>query len=134
MSFLIATRDSDRLAAQVIRAPVPSFEIESIERFATSGGAWPANRVPQMLRKEFGASYAEIPGRFDLRAPIHFVESVDAPQLLLLGNRNTTVLIRQSEMWAERMDALGKVRSRTSSSILTKTIRWDEPGDGSRPA
>jgi len=108
MSFLIATRDSDRVAAQVIRAPVSSFEIESIERFAASGRAWTANREPRMLREEFGASYAEIPGEYDLRSPIHFVEGVNVPQFLLHGSRDTAVLIRQSEMWADRMEALGK--------------------------
>jgi dipeptidyl aminopeptidase/acylaminoacyl peptidase len=108
MSFLIATRDSDRVAAQVIRAPVSSFEIESIERFAASGRAWTANREPRMLREEFGAPYAEIPGEYDLRSPIHFVEGVSVPQLLLHGSRDTAVLIRQSEMWADRMEELGK--------------------------
>lgn len=108
MSFLIATRDSHRVAAQVIRAPVSSFEIESIERFAASGRAWTATREPRMLREEFGAPYSEIPGEYDLRSPINFVEGVDVPQLLLHGSRDTAVLIRQSELWAERMADLGK--------------------------
>jgi dipeptidyl aminopeptidase/acylaminoacyl peptidase len=108
MSFLIAARDSDRVAAQVVRAPVSSFEIESIERYAASGRAWTATREPRREREEFGGSYAEIPGEYDLRSPINFVEGVQVPQLLLHGSRDTAVLIRQSEIWADRMEELGK--------------------------
>jgi dipeptidyl aminopeptidase/acylaminoacyl peptidase len=108
MSFVIATEAPKAFEAQVIRAPVSSWKILAIDRFGASGRAWTPTRTPRRERSEFGGSYAEIPGEYDRRSPINFVENVEVPQLLMHGLRDSSVLPRQSQIWVERMRELGK--------------------------
>jgi dipeptidyl aminopeptidase/acylaminoacyl peptidase len=108
MSFVIATEAPRAFEAQVIRAPVSSWKLLAIDRFGASGRAWTATRTPRRERSEFGGSYAEIPEEYDRRSPINFVENVEVPQLLLHGLRDSSVLPRQSTIWVQRMQELGK--------------------------
>lgn len=108
MSFVIATQAPTAFQAQVIRAPVSDWSLLAIDRFGASGRAWTAGRAPERERSEFGGSEAEIPNEYHDRSPIHFVESVQVPQLLLHGLRDSAVLPRQSQVWAKRMRELGK--------------------------
>ena len=108
MSLVIATEAPKAFEAQVIRAPVSSWKLLAIDRFGASGRAWTPTRVPRRERSEFGGSYAEIPGEYDRRSPINFVENVEIPQLLFHGLRDSSVLPRQSQVWVERMRKLGK--------------------------
>lgn len=108
MSFVIATEAPNAFQAQVIRAPVSSWKHLAIDRFAASGRHWTATRTPRRERSEFGGSYEEIPGEYDRRSPINFVENVTVPQLLMQGLRDASVPPRQSQMWVDRMHELGK--------------------------
>jgi dipeptidyl aminopeptidase/acylaminoacyl peptidase len=108
MSFVIATEAPDAFEAQVIRAPVSDWTLLAIDRFGASGRAWTAGRTPVRARSEFGGSPDEIPEEYYRRSPINFVESVQVPQLLIQGLRDGSVPPRQSQVWAERMEELGK--------------------------
>ena len=108
MSFVIATEAPTTFRAQAIRAPVSDWELLAIDRFGASGRAWTAGREPRRERSEFGGPPDEIPGEYHRRSPIHFVENVQVPQLLLHGSRDSAVPIRQSTVWVERMHELGK--------------------------
>jgi dipeptidyl aminopeptidase/acylaminoacyl peptidase len=108
LSLVIATEAPNAFQAQVIRAPVSSWKHLAIDRFAASGRQWTATRTPRRERSEFGGSYEEIPGEYDRRSPINFVENVTVPQLLMQGLRDASVPARQSQMWVERMRELGK--------------------------
>ncbi len=108
MSLVIATEAPDAFEAQVIRAPVSDWRLLANDRFAASGRHWTAGRTPRRERSEFGGSYAEIPEEYDRRSPINFVEGVEVPQLLVQGLRDAAVPPRQSQVWAERMEELGK--------------------------
>lgn len=108
MSFVIATEAPDAFEAQVIRAPVASWRVLANDRYAASGRAWTPTRTPRRERSEFGGSYAEIPEEYDRRSPLNYVEHVAVPQLLFHGLRDSSVLPRQSQLWAERMKELGK--------------------------
>ncbi len=108
MSLVIATEAPKAFEAQVIRAPVSSWKLLAIDRFGASGRAWTPTRTPRREQSEFGGSYAEIPEEYDRRSPINFVENVEVPQLLFHGLRDSSVLPRQSQVWAERMRDLGK--------------------------
>ncbi len=108
MSFVIATQAPTAFQAQVIRAPVADWSLLAIDRFGASGRAWTATRTPERERSEFGGSEAEIPKEYHDRSPLHFAEKVQVPQLLLHGLRDSSVLPRQSQVWAARMRELGK--------------------------
>jgi len=108
MSFVIATEAPDAFEAQVIRAPVSDWELLAIDRYGAEGRAWTANRTPRRERSEFGGSADEIPDEYHRRSPINFVEGVTVPQLLIQGLRDGSVPPRQSQVWAERMEELGK--------------------------
>lgn len=108
MSFVIATRDPGVFQAQVIRAPVSSWKLLAIDRYAGSGRFWSATRPVRRERSEFGGSYDEVPEEYENRSPINFVENVETPQLLMQGLRDSPVPPRQSQVWAERMEELGK--------------------------
>lgn len=108
MSFVIATEAPDAFEAQVIRAPVSDWKLLAIDRFGASGRAWTATRTPRRERSEFGGSEAEIPEEYHRRSPINFAEASTVPQLLLHGLRDSAVLPRQSQVWAERMEDLGR--------------------------
>jgi dipeptidyl aminopeptidase/acylaminoacyl peptidase len=108
MSFVIATEAPTAFRAQAIRAPVSDWGLIAIDRFAASGRAWTATREPRREREEFGGSQAEIPDEYHRRSPIHFVENVEVPQLLMHGLRDSAVLPRQSTVWVDRMRELGK--------------------------
>lgn len=108
MSLVIATERPDAFEAQVIRAPVSDWELLAIDRFGAEGRAWTAGRTPVRERSEFGGPPDEIPEEYFRRSPIHFVESVTVPQLLVQGLRDGSVPPRQSQVWAERMRELGK--------------------------
>ncbi|NNL31107.1 MAG: S9 family peptidase [Gemmatimonadetes bacterium] len=120
MSFVIATEAPDAFEAQVIRAPVSDWELLAIDRFGAEGRAWTANRTPRRERSEFGGSADEIPEEYYRRSPIHFVENVTVPQLLIQGLRDGSVPPRQSQVWAERMEEVGK------SDLLTYVELPDE--------
>jgi dipeptidyl aminopeptidase/acylaminoacyl peptidase len=107
MSLVIATEAPDAFEAQVIRAPVSDWELLAIDRFGAEGRAWTANRTPQRVRSEFGGGPDEIPEEYHRRSPVNFVEHVTVPQLLIQGLRDGSVPPRQSQVWAERMRALG---------------------------
>ena len=108
MSFVIATEEPDAFEAQVIRAPVSDWELLAIDRYGAEGRAWTANRTPRRERSEFGGSADEIPDEYHDRSPLNFVENVVVPQLLIQGLRDGSVPPRQSQVWAERMEELGK--------------------------
>jgi len=108
MSFVIATEAPEAFETQIIRAPVSSWQLLAIDRFAASGRAWTATRTPRRERSEFGGSYEEIPEEYDRRSPINFVEHVTVPQLLFQGLRDSSVPPRQSQVWVDRMRELGK--------------------------
>ena len=67
-----------------------------------------ANRTPVRERSEFGGSADEIPEEYHRRSPINFVDAVTVPQLLIQGLRDGSVPPRQSQVWTDRMRALGK--------------------------
>lgn len=108
MSLVIAHKVPDAFQAQVIRAPVSDWRQLAIDRFGSSGRTWTPTRTPRRERSEFGGSYAEIPEEYDERSPINFVEYVSVPQLLFQGLRDSSVPPNQSQMWAARMEELGK--------------------------
>ncbi|MDH3423236.1 MAG: prolyl oligopeptidase family serine peptidase, partial [Gemmatimonadota bacterium] len=108
MSFVIATEAPDAFEAQVIRAPVSDWTLLAIDRFGAEGRAWTSNRTPARVRSEFGGAPEEIPGEYYRRSPINFVENVTVPQLLIQGLRDGSVPPRQSQVWARRMNELGK--------------------------
>ena len=108
MSMTIATKAPDVFQAQVIRAPVTNWKILVNDRNDAKGRAWTATRTPQRSRADLGGSYQEIPEEYEQRSPVNFVESVQVPQLLLHGLRDTNVLPRQSIIWYARMQELGK--------------------------
>lgn len=108
MSLVIATEAPDAFEAQVIRAPVSDWTLLAIDRFGAEGRAWTAGRTPVRERSEFGGPPEEIPDEYFRRSPINFVENVRVPQLLIQGLRDGSVPPRQSQVWAERMRALGK--------------------------
>ena len=108
MSLVIATRAPTAFQAQVVRAPVSDWKLLAIDRFGASGRAWTAGRAPERERSEFGGSEAEIPDEYHDRSPIHFAEAVEVPQLLFHGLRDSSVLPRQSQVWAARMRELEK--------------------------
>ena len=108
MSMTIATKAPIAFQAQVIRAPVTDWKILVNDRNDAKGRAWTATRTPQRSRSDLGGSYLEIPEEYESRSPVNFVESVQVPQLLLHGLRDTNVLPRQSIIWYERMQELGK--------------------------
>lgn len=108
MSFVIATEEPLAFEAQVIRAPVSDWELLAIDRYGAEGRAWTANRTPRRERSEFGGPADEIPEEYHDRSPINFVENVTVPQLLIQGLRDGSVPPRQSQIWAERMEELGK--------------------------
>ena len=108
MSMTIATKAPIVFKAQIIRAPVVGWKVLVDERHDASGRAWTATRTPSRSRADMGGSYEEIPEEYDLRSPINFVEAVQVPQLLFHGLRDTNVLPRQSRMWVNRMQELGK--------------------------
>jgi len=109
MSMTIATKAPAAFQAQVIRAPVTNWKILVNDRNDARGRAWTATRTPQRSRADLGGSYVEIPEEYEQRSPTNFVESVQVPQLLLHGLRDTNVLPRQSIIWYERMLELDKV-------------------------
>ncbi|MDX1646950.1 MAG: prolyl oligopeptidase family serine peptidase [Longimicrobiales bacterium] len=108
LSLVIATEEPEAFEAQVIRAPVSDWELLAIDRYAARGRAWTANRTPRRERSEFGGPASEIPEEYRMRSPINFVDRVTVPQLLIHGLRDGSVPPRQSQVWAERMEALGK--------------------------
>lgn len=108
MSLVIATEAPEAFEAQVIRAPVSSWKVLAIDRFGAQARAWTPTRTPRRERSEFGGSYDEIPEEYDRRSPLNYVEKVRVPQLLFHGLRDSSVLPRQSQLWAERMRELGK--------------------------
>lgn len=108
MSLVIATEAPRAFEAQVIRAPVSSWSVLANDRYAASGRAWTPTRTPRRERSEFGGSSAEIPQEYARRSPLNFVDQVATPQLLFHGLRDSSVLPRQSQLWAERMEELGK--------------------------
>jgi dipeptidyl aminopeptidase/acylaminoacyl peptidase len=108
MSFVIATEAPRAFQAQVIRAPVSSWKKLAIDRYAASGRAWTPTRTPRRERSEFGGPEVEIPEEYYQRSPINFVESVEVPQLLFQGLRDSSVPPIQSQMWVARMHELGK--------------------------
>jgi dipeptidyl aminopeptidase/acylaminoacyl peptidase len=108
MSFVIATEAPQAFEAQVIRAPVSDWTLLAIDRFGAAGRAWTAGRTPVRTRSEFGGTPDEIPAEYYRRSPINFVEAVEVPQLLIQGLRDGSVPPRQSQVWAERMEELGK--------------------------
>lgn len=108
MSLVIATERPDAFEAQVIRAPVSDWKLLAIDRYAASGRAWTAGRTPRRERSEFGGPYEEVPEEYDRRSPVNFAEHVTVPQLLFQGLRDTSVPPRQSQVWVDRLRALGK--------------------------
>lgn len=108
MSFVIATEEPRAFEAQIIRAPVSDWELLAIDRYGAEGRAWTANRTPRRERSEFGGPADEIPQEYHDRSPVNFVENVAVPQLLIQGLRDGSVPPRQSQVWAERMEEMGK--------------------------
>ena len=108
MSLVIATEAPRAFEAQVIRAPVSSWNLLAVDRFGASGRAWTATRTPARERSEFGGPPEEIPAEYHRRSPLNFVEAVEVPQLLFQGLRDGSVPPRQSQVWAHRMRELGK--------------------------
>lgn len=108
MSLVIATEAPTAFRAQAIRAPVSDWSLIAIDRFGASGRAWTATREPRREREEFGGAEHEIPHEYHRRSPVNFVESVEVPQLLMHGLRDSAVLPRQSTVWVDRMRELGK--------------------------
>ena len=108
MSLVIATERPDAFQAQVIRAPVSDWQLLAIDRYGASGRAWTATRAPRRERSEFGGPYEEIPEEYERRSPVNFAEQVVVPQLLFQGLRDTSVPPRQSQVWVDRMEEVGK--------------------------
>lgn len=108
MSLLVATKAPDTFVAQVIRAPVSSWKWLALDRFTGQPRFATAFRDPKLEREEMGGSYADLSERYDERSPLNFVEHARIPQLLMHGQRDSSVPINESRRWVERMRELGK--------------------------
>ncbi|HEY9514788.1 MAG TPA: S9 family peptidase [Gemmatimonadaceae bacterium] len=108
MSFVVATEAPTVFQAQVIRAPVSSWQWLATERYVSPARFATPTREPQRAREEFGGAYTDIPERYNERSPLNFVEHVQVPQLLMQGMRDGAVPPNESRRWAKRMKELGK--------------------------
>lgn len=108
MQLVIATEAPNIFRAQIIRAPVSHWKWLALERYVMQPRHATPTREPQLEREEFGASYAEIPERYEERSPLNFVENVTVPQVLMHGLRDRSVPLNESRRWAERMRETGK--------------------------
>lgn len=108
MSFWISTQAPDTFQAQVIRAPVSDWKWLAMERYVSPSRFATPTRDPGRAREEFGGAYTDIPERYDERSPLNFVDRVRVPQLLMHGQRDSSVPPNESRRWVAGLDSLGR--------------------------
>jgi dipeptidyl aminopeptidase/acylaminoacyl peptidase len=108
MSFWISTQAPDTFQAQVIRAPVSNWKWLAMERYVSPSRFATPTRDPGRAREEMGGAYTDIPERYDERSPLNFIDRVRVPQLLMHGQRDSSVPPNESRRWAQGLAALGR--------------------------
>lgn len=108
MSFWISTQSPEVFQAQVIRAPVSDWKWLAMERYVSPSRFATPTRDPGRAREEFGGAYTDIPERYEERSPLNFVDRVRVPQLLMHGQRDSSVPPNESRRWAQALDSLGR--------------------------
>lgn len=108
MSFWISTQAPTTFQAQVIRAPVSSWKWLAMERYVSPSRFATPTRDPGRAREEFGGAYTDIPERYDERSPLTYIDRVRVPQLLMHGQRDSSVPPNESRRWVAGLESLGR--------------------------
>jgi len=140
MSLWISTQSPNAFQAQVIRAPVSDWKWLAMERYVSPSRFATPTRDPGRAREEFGGAYTDIPERYIERSPLNFIDRVRMPQLLMHGQRDSSVPPNESRRWAQALDSLGRgeqidfveypdedhTLKRYRSTVRDKLIRMEE--------